>query len=107
MAFTYEELKHKTVAQLREIARGIEHEAVKGYSQLNKEHLIAAICNALEVDMHVHHQVVGINKSEIKAQLKSLKQKRDEALAAQDHQQLKAVRREMHHLKVRLHHARI
>ncbi len=107
MAYTYEELKHKTVAQLREIARGIESETIKGYSQLNKEHLIAAICNALNIDMHVHHQIVGINKSEIKAQLKSLKQERDKALAAHDHQQLKAVRREMHHLKVKLHHAMV
>ena len=31
----YEELKHKTVAQLREIAAGIEHDAVKGRTQLN------------------------------------------------------------------------
>jgi hypothetical protein len=31
----YEELKHKTVAQLREIAAGIEHDAVKGRAQLN------------------------------------------------------------------------
>ncbi|HEY9432235.1 MAG TPA: hypothetical protein VI260_12305 [Blastocatellia bacterium] len=31
----YEELKHKTVAQLREIAAGIEHDAVKGHTQLN------------------------------------------------------------------------
>jgi len=107
MAYTYEELKHKTVAQLREIARGIESDAIKGYSQLNKEHLIAAICNALNIDMHVHHQVVGIDKTKIKAELKSLKQQRDEALAAHDHKQLKNVRREMHHLKVKLHHATV
>jgi hypothetical protein len=31
----YEELKHKTVAQLREIAAGIERDAVKGHTQLN------------------------------------------------------------------------
>jgi hypothetical protein len=31
----YGELKHKTVAQLREIAAGIEHDAVKGRTQLN------------------------------------------------------------------------
>jgi hypothetical protein len=31
----YEELKHKTVAQLREIAAGIEHDAVKGRTRLN------------------------------------------------------------------------
>jgi hypothetical protein len=31
----YEELKHKTVAQLREIVAGIEHDAVKGHTQIN------------------------------------------------------------------------
>jgi hypothetical protein len=31
----YEELKHKTVAQPREIATGIEQDAVKGHTQLN------------------------------------------------------------------------
>ena len=39
MAYTYDELKHKTVAELRDIAVGIEHEALQGYTQLNKEHL--------------------------------------------------------------------
>ncbi len=34
---TYEELKKKTVAELREIAKDLKHEAIKGYSQLNKE----------------------------------------------------------------------
>jgi hypothetical protein len=31
----YEELKHKIVAQLREIAAGIEHDAVKAHTQLD------------------------------------------------------------------------
>ena len=31
----YAELKHNIVAQLREIAAGIEHDAVKGRTQLN------------------------------------------------------------------------
>ena len=43
MAHTYEELKTKTVAELREIAKGLDHEAVQGYTQLNKEHLPAAV----------------------------------------------------------------
>ena len=42
MALTIEELKHKNLAELREMAKGIEHEAVQGYSQLNKEHLVSA-----------------------------------------------------------------
>lgn len=107
MAHTYEELKHKTVAQLREIAHGIEHEAVKGYTQLNKERLIAAICKALNIDMYAHHHVEGINKVEVKSKLNALKKQRDEALAARDHRQLKAVRREMHSLKVKLHRATV
>ena len=38
MAHTFPELKSKPLAELREIAAGIEHEAVKGYTQLNKDH---------------------------------------------------------------------
>lgn len=107
MAYTYDELKHKTVAQLREIARDIEHEAVKGYTQLHKEQLIGAICKALGIDTFTHHHVEGINKAEVKAKLRVLKKQRDEALAAHDHKQLKTVRREMHHLKVKLHRATV
>ncbi len=107
MTHTYEELKHKTVAELREIAAGIEHEAVQGYTQLNKEHLIAAICKALNLDMYQHRHVVGINKAEVKAELNALKAQRNAALAAQDHEQLKTVRRTMHQLKVKLHRAAV
>jgi hypothetical protein len=32
MAYTYHLLKEKTVADLREIAKGIQHEAVQGYT---------------------------------------------------------------------------
>ena len=33
MAYTHHELKHKTLAELREIAKDIEHEAIQGYTQ--------------------------------------------------------------------------
>jgi len=101
VSFTYEELKGKTVAELREIAAGIKHEAVQGYTQLNKEHLLAALCKALNIDMHAHRKpkAVGIDKSNIKSQMKELKKKRGIALEAHDHAQLKAVRRQMHELK--------
>ena len=52
MAHTYEELKGKTVDELREIAKGLDNEAVKGFSQLNKEHLLPALCKALGIDTH-------------------------------------------------------
>ena len=44
---TYEQLRHKTLAELRDIAKGIEHEAVQGYTQMNKEHLIVALAKLL------------------------------------------------------------
>ena len=107
MAHTYEELRTKNVAELREIAAGIDHEAVKGYTQLNKEHLLAAICTALGIDMHEHHQVKGINKADIKAKIKELKKRRDEAISVHDHAQLKQVRRNIHHLKRQMHKATV
>ncbi len=106
MAFTYEELKHKTVAELREIAKDIEHEAVQGYTQLNKEHLLVAISNALGLK-HEHHDVVGVDKASIKARMRELKTKRATALAAHDHAQLKVVRRTLHRLKRRIHKATV
>jgi DNA-binding IclR family transcriptional regulator len=98
MEYTFEQLKHKTVAELREIAKGIEHEAVQGYTQLNKEHLLVAISKALGIQ-HEHHDVVGVDKASIKARIRELKKKREEALAAHDHDQLKVVRRTIHRLK--------
>ena len=107
MEHTFEELKGKTVAELREIASGMEHEAVKGYTQLNKEHLLEALCKALNIEMHVHHEVVGIEKTPIKAKIKELKKKRDEALRANDYEQLKIIRRRIHRLKRTLRKAMV
>ena len=104
---SYEELKRKTVAQLREIAVGIDHDAVMGYTQLNKEHLITAICKALNIDTFTHHHAEGIDTTSIKSQLKELKKRRNEALTAHDHHRLRDVRREMHSLKVKLHRAAV
>lgn len=105
MSYTFEELKKKTVAQLREIAAGIESEAVKGYSQLNKDHLLKALCVALHIDMHQHHEIIGVDKASIKDKIQELKKKRDEYVAAKDYKNLKAVRHSIHRLKRVLHHA--
>lgn len=102
MAYTFEELKEKTVAELREIAKGIDHEAVRGYTQMDKDRLLAAICTALHIDMHEHHRAVGIDKTAIKMQIRRLKKQRDEALAAHDHARLKLIRRQIHRLKRKL-----
>jgi len=99
MTHTYEELKHKTVAELREIAKGVEHEAVQGYSQLNKDHLLVALCKALGIDTHAHHHAVGIDKTAIKTRIYALKKRRDEILASKDHVELTVVLRQIHSLK--------
>ncbi len=96
MPYTFHELKEKTVGELREIAKGIEHEAVQGYTQLNKDHLLVAICKALSIQTHEHHEVVGIDKSSIKVKLRTLKAERDKAIEAHDHAQLKSLRRQIH-----------
>ncbi|SRR2546429_4500812 len=106
MEVTFEQLRHKTVAELREMAKGIEHEAVQGYTQLNKEHLLIAISKALGIQ-HEHHNVIGVDKAAIKSRIKELKKKRDDAIAAHDHAQLKTVRRTMHRLKRQIHKATV
>ena len=106
MDYTFEQLKHKTVAELREIAKGIENEAVQGYTQMNKEHLVVAIAKALGIK-HEHHEVVGVDKASIKSRIRDLKQKRAEALSAHDHKQLKVVRRTIHRLKRQIHKATV
>ena len=106
MAYTYHELKEKTIQELREIAKGAENqEAVQGYSQMNKDHLLPALCKALGVAIHEHHDVVGIDKPAIKAKMRDLWKQRDAALEAHDHDTLKSVRRQIHRLnrQIRAH----
>lgn len=102
---TYEELKHMHVAELRELAAGIEHEAVQGHTQLKKEQLIPALCTALGIEMHEHHEVVGIDKGKIKAEIRQVKQQRDEALAAGDKAAFKNALRRIHRCKRELRRA--
>jgi hypothetical protein len=107
MAYTYEQLRHMTLVQLREIAAGIDHDAVQGYTQMNKEHLVPAICKALGIDIHTHHDVVGLNKTQIKAAIRELKAKRDDAVGAHDRARLKQIRRRIHRMKRTIHKATV
>ncbi len=105
MAYTFEELKTKTLAELREIARGIESDEVKGWSQMNKEHLLPHIAKALNIDTRKHAHVEGIDKASLKARLHQLKAERQQAVADGDHARLKAIRRQHHRLnrQIRAH----
>jgi hypothetical protein len=98
--YTYEQLHGMTVAELREVAKGIEHEALQGHSTMHKEQLLPALCKAL--DIHVHHEAVGAEKPRIKATIRKLKVRRDEAKAAGDHKRLGETRHQIHVLKRRL-----
>jgi hypothetical protein len=99
MAHTYEELSKMTVVELRKIADGIDHEATKGHLVMHKEQLLPALCKALGIEAHAHHQVVGINKSSVKAEIKKLKLERTATLAKHDYKQLRQIRRQIHDLK--------
>jgi hypothetical protein len=109
MAHTYEELKKKTIEDLREIAKGIDHEAVKGFTQMNKEHLLPAICKALGIDVHKHphHEARGIDKATLKARMHALKAEKQKAIEAGDAAKLKAIRREYHHLNRKIRAATV
>jgi hypothetical protein len=103
MDMTFEELRKKSVAELREIAKDLKHDAVQGYTQMNKEHLLPAVCKALGIEAHVHHHVeASFNKAETKARMRKLRAERDKALEAHDSAKLKLVRRELHTLNHRI-----
>ena len=100
---TYEELHRKTVAELRDIAKGIEHDAVQGYTQMNKEHLLPAICKALGIDPHAHHHAkASFDKAGVKARMRTLRAERDKALEMHDPVKLRQVRQQLHTLNRRL-----
>jgi len=106
MAYTLHELKEKTIQELREIATGVENQdALQGYSQMNKEHLLPALAKALGI--HEHHDVTGINKIAIKGKMRQLREQRAAALRAHDPVKLKSVRRQLHRLnrQIRSHMA--
>ena len=48
--FKFEDLSKKTVAQLRKITKGMEHEALQDPAKMPKEELLAALCQALGIE---------------------------------------------------------
>jgi hypothetical protein len=98
MAHTYEELKKKTVAELRDLAKDIEHEAVQGYTQMNKDHLLPALCKALGIEGHEHHVAMVAEKAAIKGKMREIKAASEKAKADHDPALLHRLRRQYHEL---------
>ncbi len=107
MSHTYEELHAMTVAELREVAKGMEAEELRGYSSMHKEDLLQALCQTLGIEAHVAHQVVGLDKSKVKAEIRQLKVLREKAIEGGDHRELKKIRRKIHRLKRRIRKATV
>lgn len=98
MTHTYEELKKLTIAELREIAKVTPHDALQGYTQLNKDHLLPALCAALGIEAHEHHSAALAEKSSIKATMRRLKEERERAMSTGDYAHLAQFRHQYHHL---------
>lgn len=95
--YTYEQLKDRTVADLREIAKGIEHDSLQGYSTMHKDHLLPALCKALGIE--AHHVAQGAKKANIKSTIHNLRSRRDEKQKAGQLADLPAIRGQIHALK--------
>ncbi len=83
------ELEHKTVSDLREMAG--KYEDIEGASGLKKEQLLEVLCEKLGIDRQIHVPE-GIGRRKLKAEIRGLRRKRDEALEKRDGAALAAVR---------------
>ena len=128
-SYDAETLSKKTVAELREIAKQHEHDALSGYQKMKKAELVEALGSALGSEpagapegaeeapgeaqasppaaapaAPVKAPPPGerTGKQRLKEQIKQLKVQRDAAVAAHETEQLRLVRRKIHRLKRRI-----
>jgi hypothetical protein len=108
--YTYPQLHKMTVGELRDIAKGIEDDRLQGHSQLHKEQLLPILCDVLGVETHAHHEVVGIDKTAVKQQIRALKAQRDALIASKAPEakgEVRDVRRKIRRLNRRLRRAMV
>jgi tRNA 2-selenouridine synthase SelU len=97
----FHELQKTRVADLREMMK--EHlPDVEGVIGLKKEELVDQLADKLDIEKPSKHVAAGLGKRAIKAEIKELKVKREAALEAHDHTELKKYRRKIHRRKRRL-----
>jgi hypothetical protein len=85
----FKDLEKMTVTKLREEAAKFED--VKGVSGMKKDQLIDILCQKLDVH-RPEKKVVGVDKTMLKARMRALKVKREQAVAEHDHQLVKDIR---------------
>lgn len=95
----YNELKRKTVTELREMAH--QYEDIKGAIGMKKEDLIDILCQKMGIEK-VHALPTGIGRHALKERIRALKKRRDASLAAHDHKALKRARTMLRRTKHRL-----
>jgi hypothetical protein len=95
----WHELEKMKVDDLRALAK--EKTSLEGLSGLHKAELVAKLAEALGIPQP-HKVVEGVDKGALKARIRELKGRRQQALDARDRAELARVRREIHRLKGRL-----
>jgi 16S rRNA C967 or C1407 C5-methylase (RsmB/RsmF family) len=97
----FHELQKTRVADLRDMMK--EHlPDVQGVIGLKKEELVDQLADKLGIEKPTKIVAAGLGKRAIKAEIKDLKVKRQAALEAGDHAELKKYRRKIHRRKRRL-----
>ena len=71
---------------------------MQGYTQLNKEHLLPALCKALGIDSHAHHAAAIAEKASVKASMRAINAEKAKALESGDRALLRQLRRHYHRL---------
>ena len=108
MAYTWDELHKKPVSQLRKLAEEQgDVDALHGYRTMHKQDLLPALCKHLGIEDHAHHDVVGLDKSKSKVQIRALKVKRDSARQSGDLATAKDASHQIKRLKRKIRRATV
>lgn len=97
----YRDLQKTRVADLREMVKE-KLPAVQGVIGMKKEQVVDLLAEHLGIEKPHKHVAAGRGKRAIKAHIRELKVKRQEALAAGDREELHKQRRLIHRQKRRL-----
>ena len=99
----WHELNKTRVADLRDLAKE-KMPNLQGILSMKKEDLVDLLADELGIEKP-HKVISGIDKAAVKARIKELKVKRQAALEAHDHAELKKHRRAIHRLKRKMRRA--